>query len=133
MQPALVCFAAAHHCIPSSISSPASPQALSIMSVWQFFIHQVNRVILGHKRSSPFHPLCPRPLPYGAETSFRCVKSLKGIDDISGFIVHCQTVPLFKHRSTVIVSDHFEGIWYDLSHTRQKGFRHVVFCSRLCF
>ena len=133
MQPALVCFAAAHHCIPSSIPSPASPQALSIMSVWQFFIRQVNRAILGHKCSSPFRLLCPRLLLYGTETSFRCFQSLKGIDDISGFIVHCQTVPLFKHRPTVAVSEHFEGIWYDLSHTHQKGFRHAVFCSRLYF
>lgn len=133
VQPALACFAAAHHCIPSSISSPASPQALSISSVWQIVIHQATRVVLGHKCSSPFHLLCPRLLPYCAETSFRCFKSLKGNDDISGFTVHWQTVSQFKHRPVVTVSDHFEGVQYGLSHTYQKGFRNIAFCSWLWF
>lgn len=80
VQPALACFAAAHHCIPSSISPPASPQAPSIL------ISQVNRVVLGRDAHLHF----TRCLLDDAETSFRCFKSLKGIDDISGFTVRWQ-------------------------------------------
>lgn len=51
-QPALVCFAAALHRTPSSIPPPASPRALSIMSVWQFFHPSSEQ---GHFRTQTVH------------------------------------------------------------------------------